>query len=132
MLASERFEHYYLGKETVRVLTDHKPLVTIFKKPILTCPKRLQRMRLRLQKFSLNVEYQPGPKMYISDTLSRASLPMSKIYSHLTSYQIFQIQDEQKFRTKLKISTWKKHCLSLMKDSAVSNVQQPKTHLSRP
>ena len=134
VFASERFEHYILGKETVRVLTDHKPLVTIFKKPILTCPKRLQRMRLRLQKFSLNVEYQPGPKMYISDTLSRASLPMSKIDSHLISYhtRYSRPRTNRSFEQKLKISTWKKHCLSLMRDSAVSNVQQPKTHLSRP
>ena len=32
-------------------------------------------MQLRLQKYSLDVEYKPGPQMYISDTLSRASLP---------------------------------------------------------
>ena len=54
-VATERFEHYILGREKVRVFSDHKPLETIFKKSILTSPKRLQRMRLRLQKYSLEV-----------------------------------------------------------------------------
>ena len=75
VFAAERFEQYILGKEKVKVFSDHKPLETILSKPIHTSPKRLQRMRLRLQKYSLDVEYKPGPQMYISDTLSRASLP---------------------------------------------------------
>ena len=74
MFAAERFEQYILGKEKVKVFSDHKPLETIQSKPIHTSPKRLHRMRLRLQKYSLDVEYKPGPQMYISDTLSRASL----------------------------------------------------------
>ena len=49
VFATEHFDQYIIGKEKVKVLSDHKPLMTIFKKPILTCPKRLQRMRLRLQ-----------------------------------------------------------------------------------
>ena len=75
VFVAERFEQYILGKEKVKVFSDHKPLETILSKPIHTSPKRLQRMRLRLQKYSLDVEYKPGPQMYISDTLSRASLP---------------------------------------------------------
>ena len=31
VFATERFEHFILGKENVRALTNHKPLVTIFK-----------------------------------------------------------------------------------------------------
>ena len=76
VFAAERFEHYILGKSNVVMFTDHKPLETIFKKPILQCPKRLQRMRLRLQKFDVSVQYKPGPTMFISDTLSRAALPL--------------------------------------------------------
>ena len=71
VFVAERFEHYTLGKDVVHVLSDQKPLMTIFSKPILTSPKRLQRMRLRPQKYSLKVTYKPGHQMFISETLSR-------------------------------------------------------------
>ena len=35
-------------------------------------PKLLQRMRLRLQKYPLEVRYKKGSEMYVADTLSRA------------------------------------------------------------
>lgn len=101
VFAAERFEHYILAKDNVKVLTDHKPLVTIFKKSILTSPKRLQRMRLRLQKFSLTLEYKPGPKMYISDTLSRAALPINRVKPNMDNYQIFQAEEEDKLRKEI-------------------------------
>lgn len=87
VFATRRFEHYILGKDNVKVYTDHKPLVPISKKPILTSPKRLQRMRLTLQKYSLDLEYKPGPKMFISDTLARAALPNKTINKETPHYQ---------------------------------------------
>ena len=54
--------------------TDHKPLEAILKKPLLTAPKRLQRMMMRLQNYQLKVVYKKGQEMYIADTLSRAYL----------------------------------------------------------
>lgn len=42
------------------------------RKPLVSAPKRLQRMLLRLQKYSIDVIYVPG-----RDTLSRAYLPYS-------------------------------------------------------
>ncbi|KAK2564593.1 Retrovirus-related Pol polyprotein from transposon 17.6 [Acropora cervicornis] len=56
----------------VEIETDHKPLESIFKKSLLSAPKRLQRMMLRLQKFDLLVSYKKGTEMYLADTLSRA------------------------------------------------------------
>ena len=53
VFACERFEHYIYGRSLVTVLTDHKPLQIIYKKPLLTAPKRLQRMLLRLQKYNI-------------------------------------------------------------------------------
>ena len=76
IFAAERCEHYILGKDIVQVLSEHKPLMSIFAKPILKSPKRLQRMRLRLQKDPLKEVYKPGPQTFISDTLSRAALPL--------------------------------------------------------
>ena len=65
---------YLFGRE-VTVETDHKPLEAILKKPLLTAPKRLQRMMMRLQNYQLKVVYKKGQEMYIADTLSRAYLP---------------------------------------------------------
>ncbi|RXN31866.1 Retrovirus-related Pol poly from transposon [Labeo rohita] len=74
VFACHRFHHYLYGRESITAETDHKPLVTICKKSLLSAPKRLQSMMLQLQNYNLNVVYKPGPEMYISDTLSRAAL----------------------------------------------------------
>ena len=52
--------------------TDHKPLETIYRKPLQSTPKRLQRMVLRQQKYEINVVYKRGKQIYLADTLSRA------------------------------------------------------------
>ena len=101
VFATERFEHYILGKDNVTAWTDHKPLEMIFKKSILTSPKRLQRMRLRLQKFSINVLYKSGKTMHISDTLSRASLPVEQESKDQPDYIIFKVIDEQERREEI-------------------------------
>lgn len=68
-------EHQYIyGRNTI-VSTDHKPIVSLFNKPIYNIPPRLQRIMLRLQPYDLNVTYKPGKYLYIADTLSRAALP---------------------------------------------------------
>ena len=54
--------------------TDHKPLISIYKKPLVSAPKRLQRLLLRLQQYHVDLKYKPGSQMYLADTLSRASL----------------------------------------------------------
>ena len=71
----EKFSQYILGRQDVVVETDHKPLEPIFRKSLLSAPQRLQRMLLRLQRFSVTVTYKKGSEMYISDMLSRAALP---------------------------------------------------------
>ena len=71
LFAVERFEQYVYGRP-VKIETDHKPLESIFRKSLLSAPKRLQRMLLRLQKFDLQVFYKKGTEMYLADTLSRA------------------------------------------------------------
>ena len=51
VFACEKFNHNILGR-CANIQTDHKSLETIFKKSLLCAPKRLQRMLLRLQKYS--------------------------------------------------------------------------------
>lgn len=66
--------HQYMYGRKVILYTDHKPLVSITKKPLATAPKRLQRLLLRLQHYDVEIKYTPGRQMYLADTLSRAYL----------------------------------------------------------
>jgi len=67
----ERFNQYTYGRQ-VQVESDHKPLESILKKPLSAAPPRLQRMLLRLQKYSFDLTYCPGKELIVADTLSRA------------------------------------------------------------
>lgn len=67
-----RFHQYVYGHSSVTVETDHKPLESIFKKPLNSTPARLQRMLMKLQGYALRICYKPGKLMFIADTLSRA------------------------------------------------------------
>ena len=46
----------------------------ILRKPLGTAPLRLQAMMLKVSGYDLKVEYLPGKKQVLADTLSRASL----------------------------------------------------------
>ena len=58
--------------------SDHKPLESLYIKPLFHAPKRLQRMFLRLQRYDIELSYKQGKHMYIADTLSRAYLKTNK------------------------------------------------------
>ena len=47
----EEFHHYPFGRQ-VHVMTDHKALMAITKKPLSNAPKRLQNLLLRAQKYT--------------------------------------------------------------------------------
>lgn len=68
-----KFHQYIYGRQTL-VETDHKPIVSLMKKPLYDILPRLQRIMLRLQPYDLKVSYKPGKYLYIADTLSRAAL----------------------------------------------------------
>ena len=73
VFACEKFYMYIYGRNDVSIETDHKPLVNIIKKPLVSTPVRLQRMLLRLQPYTFNLIYKPGKYLYIADALSRAA-----------------------------------------------------------
>jgi len=70
----EKFDQYVFGGSDVIVQSGHRPLETIFKKPIHNSPKRPQHMRLRLQHYDIQTEYKRGISMFLAHTLSRAYL----------------------------------------------------------
>lgn len=67
----EKFHQYIYGK-SVLVESDCKPLEVIYKKPLVSCPPRLQHLLIRLQRYDIEVQYKPGKELFIADTLSRA------------------------------------------------------------
>ena len=97
LFACERFDLYVYGRERVFVESDHKPLEVIFKKPLLSAPRRLQRMLLKLQKYNLDIRYKKGKEMYLADTLSRASLSQTENgSSKMKTEQIFHVSQQTK------------------------------------
>ena len=63
----ERFHQYTYGRRVV-VDSDHKPLETIFGKPLASAPRRLQKMFMRLQRYDIDIQYKKGSEMYLTDT----------------------------------------------------------------
>ena len=52
--------HLYLYGSSFQIITDHKPLETIFNNPTCKATARLERLQLRLQPYKTNVVYKPG------------------------------------------------------------------------
>ena len=75
VFAMERFHSYVYAKQDVTVETDHKPLLAIHKKAMVSAPIRLQRMLLRLQRYTYTLVFKPGSQMVLADALSRAYPP---------------------------------------------------------
>ena len=75
VFAHERFEAYIFGRDLVNVGTDHKPLEAMVLKPLHAAPQHLKRMLLHLQKFNLQIKYQKGTQMFLTDSLRRVHLP---------------------------------------------------------
>ncbi|KAK7882125.1 hypothetical protein WMY93_028299 [Mugilogobius chulae] len=72
--ACERFRDFLIGKHFC-LETDHKPLVSLLGGQALDLlPPRIQRFRMRLMRYSYNVQYAPGKSLWTADTLSRSPL----------------------------------------------------------
>ena len=71
LISCRKFEHQIFAHPAVIVETDHQPLISIFKKPLHSAPKRLQRMLLYLQKYNFELRYVKGKQNLIADWLSR-------------------------------------------------------------
>jgi hypothetical protein len=69
--ATHKFHNFIFGYR-VLVQTDHQPLVPMFKKEIHKIGSRtLQRLRLKLLNYDIDVNYLPGKFMFVADMLSR-------------------------------------------------------------
>ncbi|XP_044748562.1 uncharacterized protein K02A2.6-like [Coccinella septempunctata] len=109
LFGCQKFYEFVYGR-SFSVETDHRPLIGIFKKPLLECPARLQRMVLQLQKFDFELIYKPGKDLFLSDALSRAyiknnenSIPLDDGLEVCVIENNSKFSDE-KFRELLKLS----------------------------
>ncbi|XP_053403234.1 uncharacterized protein K02A2.6-like [Mercenaria mercenaria] len=76
VFSCSRFHQYIYGRK-VTVHSDNKPLCAIMQKHLCACPPRLQRMRLALSKYDLDVQFVPGKEIPTSDLLSRQPLKLT-------------------------------------------------------
>ena len=58
-----KFHQYTFGRMT-KVMSDHKPLQSIIRKPLDRAPKRLQGMLLKAFQYDIELEYLPGKDMH--------------------------------------------------------------------
>jgi hypothetical protein len=74
--ATNKFDQYILGRKIVHK-SDNQPLEAVFAKAIHKSPKRLQRMLMALQNYTLEIHYRKGILMAISDTLRQTEVQPS-------------------------------------------------------
>ena len=72
VFAVTHFKHFTYGRP-VTIISDHKLLVSLFKKSLTSSP-HLSRMFLQILDYDLNIVYQEGSKMHLSDAISRLSI----------------------------------------------------------
>ena len=72
LFAVTHFKHFTYGR-LVHVITDHKPLVSLFRNSLVDSSPRLTRMLIQLLDYTLDIRYQPGAQMHLSDAISRLS-----------------------------------------------------------
>lgn len=72
IMAIEQFRHYLYGRPFV-VITDHKPLTSLFKQSKLS--SRLLRWKLILSEYDFKIMHLPGKQNHVADCLSRIRIP---------------------------------------------------------
>ena len=71
--ACEKFREYITGIKDLVIETDHRPLLTLLKtKNLDELSPRLLRFRMRVMRYSFQIEYKKGKDLITADALSRA------------------------------------------------------------
>ena len=72
--------HHYLYGRSFTIISDHKPLQAILHKPLYSAPPRIMRVMTKMQGYAFKITHVSGPKLIISDTLSRMPNPSSGVH----------------------------------------------------
>ena len=67
----ERFDQYTYARPVV-IHNDHKPLESIFRKPLNQASKRMQGLMMRLFRYNTEYKWIKGADLHVADALSRA------------------------------------------------------------
>lgn len=73
----QKFHQYIFGLPNIILETDHKPLIPLSKKALSDMTPRLQRLMLKLQRYSFTLIWTPGKHLYLADALSRSNAATS-------------------------------------------------------
>ena len=87
--------HKYIYGTHFSLVTDHKPLESLFNEKKATQPMaaaRVQRWDLTLAAYSYSIEYKPGPEHANADALSRLPLPLSPSATPLPTETAFVME----------------------------------------
>ena len=87
LFAIMHFKHFTYGR-LVHVITDHKLLISLFRKSLVDSSPRLTRMLIQLVDYTLDVRYQPGAQIHLSDAISRLSTHDSNTGSTIENLDI--------------------------------------------
>jgi len=127
----EKFSEYLYGRNVLVsrkgscaltiVESDHKPLECITKKSLLSAPKRLQRMLLRLQKFEFDVVYKRGTQTYMADTFNRAY--RDDLHVQKSDCVVFNVDDNRSATAKDAEAINMLHFLPL-RDTTIVSIQK--------
>ena len=123
----EKFHNYAFGRK-VYIYTDHLPLISISKKPLLKAPKRLQSMLLKIQEYDYELIYKAGKSIPVADALSRAPVENSKEFERVQNITHSSINDE--VIQEIKLETEKDQALSELKLTISHGWPQGKFDLS--
>ena len=66
----EKFHHYYFARE-VLIITEHRPLIAIFKKDMAMLSQCIQCILTKIHQYRVQIIYKPGLKIFNADWLSR-------------------------------------------------------------
>ena len=64
------FKHFTFGCK-IHIVTDHKPLITLFRKNLHATSPKLSHMLLQILDYNIEFHHQKGTKMQLSGALSR-------------------------------------------------------------
>ncbi len=139
MFGVERFHQYTYGRRVI-VVSDHKPLETIFGKPLAAAPRRLQKMFMRLQLYDIDIQYKKGSELYLADTLSRHFIndqptkftPEEEFDQAPLTEEINQIIATEENISKLKVETDKDEVLHQVKGIIRAGWPEKKNELNPP
>lgn len=117
LFACEKF-HFYTYGRAITVVNDHKPLLGVIKKEICRIPSaKLQRIRIKLLNYDINLEHAPGKTIQLADYLSRYMIQVGEEAEDKTlteSVLSINVSDERK--KQFQEQTEKDENLKLIKD----------------